>query len=140
MKILLDTHILLWALANDSRLPAVARKMIEDESNIIYCSVASLWEISIKHKAHPDLMPTDAELMHTLCKEAGYKLLPIEPRHVLALETLEKPQEKPVYHDPFDRIMISQAKSDSMILLTCDSLIASYEEDCVFYLDGSSRL
>ncbi len=56
MKLLLDTHILLWAISNDMRLPEKARKLIEDETNEIYYSVISLWEVEIKHLAYPDAM------------------------------------------------------------------------------------
>ncbi len=137
MRILLDTHVLLWALTEDKRLPAIASKMIEDLSNAIYCSVASLWEISIKHAVHPDLMPTDAETLKELCKEAGYELLSIEPRHIIALESLEAAGQKPIHHDPFDRILIAQAKSDSMVLLTADALISRYDESCILSLGSS---
>ena len=61
MKILLDTHILLWAVSNDVRLPAKARKLIENEENEIYYSLVSLWEVEIKHLAHPDAMTVSAE-------------------------------------------------------------------------------
>ena len=137
MRILLDTHVLLWALVEDKRLPAIARKMIGDFSNTIYCSVASLWEISIKHTVHPNLMPTDAETLKELCNEAGYELLSIEPRHVVTLESLEAAGQKPIHHDPFDRILIAQAKSDSMVLLTANTFIARYDEDCILPLSSS---
>ena len=61
MKILLDTHILLWAISNDSKLPEMARKLIENEENEIYYSIVSLWEVELKRLAHPTAMPVSAE-------------------------------------------------------------------------------
>lgn len=66
MKILLDTHILLWAISNDSKLPEMARKLIENEENEIYYSIVSLWEVELKRLAHPDAMPVLAEELDSL--------------------------------------------------------------------------
>ncbi len=70
MRILLDTHILLWALSNDAKLPEKARELIEDEGNEIYYSMISLWEVEIKHLAHPDMMPVSAEEISGYCRQA----------------------------------------------------------------------
>lgn len=73
MRILLDTHILLWALSNDARLPKKARELIVDKENEIYYSVISLCEVEIKHLAHPDMMPVSAEEISGYCEQSGYK-------------------------------------------------------------------
>ncbi len=73
MKILLDTHILLWTLSNDVKLPDKARKLIENEDNEIYYSIASLWEVEIKHLAHPDVMSVSAKEVAKYCEESGFQ-------------------------------------------------------------------
>lgn len=134
MIVLLDTHILLWALTDDPKLPAAARHIISDESNKITYSVASLWEVSIKHALHPDRMPVEAAMLLQYCTEAGYGSLPITNNHVLALETLSRGQEAPPHNDPFDRIMLAQAKANNILFLTHDSLIPHYNESCVLFI------
>lgn len=134
MKLLLDTHILLWALADDPKLPLTARRLIADESNTVVYSSASLWEVSIKHALHPDRMPASAATLLEFCEAAGYESLPIANRHVLALETLVRDPAAPPHNDPFDRIMLAQAKADGLVFLTHDSLIPAYGEECVLSL------
>lgn len=131
MKVLLDTHILLWALADDPCLPAVARTIIADESNAVFYSTASTWEVSIKHGLHPDRMRVSAKDLIAFCGRAGFEPLPIANRHVEALETLQRADDLPAHNDPFDRIMIAQAKSDGLLFLTHDARIAEYDEPCV---------
>ena len=82
MKILLDTHILLWALSGDPRLPEKAEKMILDRRNDIYYSLASLWEIEIKHLAHPEALPVTAKEISEYCIQAGYQSLCQSERHI----------------------------------------------------------
>ena len=85
MNILLDTHILLWALSNDVRLPEKARKLIEDENNEIYYSIISLWEVEIKHLTHPDAMPVSAKKLTEYCVQSGFQKISIEERHIYAM-------------------------------------------------------
>jgi len=121
MNLLLDTHIALWALSGDSKLPAAAEKMITDEANRIFFSIASMWEISIKHALKPGRMPlSGTEFLH-YCEQAGYERLSIHERHVVALESLP-----PLHTDPFDRILAAQVQADGLLLVTCDSELASY--------------
>ena len=134
MRLLLDTHILLWALEDNERLPERARNLISNLSNHIVVSVAALWEIELKHAAHPHRMPCDAEQVSILCQQAGYQSLPISGRHVRALPTLRYDDNHPPHHDPFDRIMLCQAKVDGLALLTHDSLLPNYLEGCVLYV------
>lgn len=134
MRALLDTHLLLWALADDPKLSAVARTIIADASNPIFYSTASVWEVSIKHALHPDRMLADAKGLIGFCRDAGFELLPIANRHVEVLETLVCPAGLPPHNDPFDRIMIAQAKADGLIFLTHDVRIAEYDESCVLWV------
>lgn len=123
MNILLDTHMALWSLTDDKRLPPVARDLIRKEGNRIFWSVASMWEVAIKRSIKPEKMPVSGiEYMH-YCEQAGYECLSVRDRHVIALESLPS-----VHNDPFDRILVSQALSEGMTLLTHDSILGSYGE------------
>jgi len=132
MKLLLDTHILLWALADDPRLPVKARKMIENPDNEIYYSIVSPWEVEIKRGAHPKEMPIGAQELVRFCIESGFQRLPVREEHIYFLRTLHRPETAPPHHDPFDRIMVCQCAVDNLVFLTHDSLIADYDEPCVF--------
>jgi len=127
MKILLDTHIALWALTGSPRLPQKARTMILDAGNSIYFSAATVWEIAIKHRLARGNMPISGEEARELFNEAGYLELPVTSQHAATTEKL------PMHHaDPFDRILVAQAKSEPMRLLTHDSKLPAYG-DCVEY-------
>ena len=131
MKFLLGTHIILWALENNIKLPEIARKIIENEQNQIYYSTASVWEITIKHMAHPEKMCINRRSFSEKCRSSGFEMLPVYDRHVYGLETLARPDDAPPHNDPFDRIMLSQAKVDGLRFITHDSLIPYYREECV---------
>ena len=114
MRVLLDTHIMLWAMTNDPRLSKVAREIIEDEQNEVYFSVASLCEISLKRKIHPGHMPVCA-------REAKELFVSFDSSHAEAMDDL------PLLHrDPFDRMLLAQAKSEGMKLLSHDNRFPSY--------------
>lgn len=131
MKILLDTHILLWALSNDVRLPEKARKLIENENNEIYYSIISLWEIEIKHLTHPDAMTVSAKQIAGYCVQSGFQKITIEESHIYAMTDLKREKDAPPHKDPFDRILICQASTENMIFVTHDSLIGGYSEPCI---------
>lgn len=88
MNILLDTHIALWYLNGDAKLSGVARSYIDDRGNDIYFSIASMWEIEIKHILHPDRMVSSGDDVLLRCEKAGFTLLPVHPEHVRRLHTL----------------------------------------------------
>lgn len=131
MKILIDTHIAVWAVLNDPKLPKKARDIILDEENEIFYSTASIWEIMIKHMLHPDKIRISGRLLEKGCEDSGYFVLPILNEHVFALKTLKRPENAPQHNDPFDRIMVAQAKAEQMMFLTHDSLIPYYEESFI---------
>lgn len=131
MNLLLDSHILIWALAEDERLPEKARQLILDPNNVIYYSTASIWEISIKHATHPDEIHFSGKELSSYCQEAGFLELEIRDRHIYALETLTRPKDAPQHKDPFGRILIAQAKAENMSFLTHDTRIPDYNEKCI---------
>lgn len=125
MKLLLDTHIMLWAMTDDEQLPAEAREMIQQKENDIYFSMISLWEIQIKHLLHPE-QTDDAETVLKYCQEAGFKRIPFDENSIYKLSNLKRPDSAPRHKDPFDRILICQALAENMIFLTHDSLLTYY--------------
>lgn len=131
MKILLDTHILLWALVDDVRLPKKARELIGNPSNEKFISTVSLWEVEIKHLSHPEKMPLSAKDLAAYCQQADIREIPITKRHVFALKSLRRPTNAPIHKDPFDRIMICQAMEDGLSFLTHDKLLKDYQLSCV---------
>lgn len=131
MQLLLDTHILLWTFNNDPKLSNKAKEMIDNFGNKIFYSVISMWEVTIKHMKSPNSMRVSGtEFMH-YCEQAGFKKLPVDERHVCALETLNKKENSPEHNDPFDRMLLSQAKSDGLLLLTHDKKFSFYDEPYV---------
>ncbi|MCM1179731.1 MAG: type II toxin-antitoxin system VapC family toxin [Clostridium sp.] len=131
MKLLLDTHIILWVLDDNPKLPEQARTLIMEAQNSIYYSSASVWETTIKYMSKPDKIRLSGSKLSELCRKMGYQMLPITDRHIAALETLVFHNEHQVHNDPFDRIMIAQAKADNMKFITHDSKIPFYNESCV---------
>ena len=131
MNLLLDTHILIWALNEDPRLPAQARDLILDEGNTVYYSSVSIWEVSIKHANHPENISFSGKDLAGYCQEAGFLPVEMRDKHVFALETLSRPEDAPPHHDPFDRMLIAQAKSENLSFITHDPLLSFYGEKCV---------
>ena len=131
MNLLLDSHVLIWALTEDERLSEKARHLILDPDNVIYYSTASIWEISIKHANHPDEIQFSGKELSAFCREVGFLQLEIRDKHVYALETLIRPEDARPHKDPFDRILLAQAKAENMSFLTHDALIPDYNEKCV---------
>ncbi len=131
MKLLLDTHIILWALDDNLKLSEQAKALIMDAQNSVYYSSASVWETTIKYMSKPDKIRLSGSKLSELCRRMGYQMIPITDRHVAALETLVFHNEHQVHNDPFDRIMIAQAKSEGMKFITHDSKIPFYNESCV---------
>jgi PIN domain nuclease of toxin-antitoxin system len=124
LKLLLDTHILLWVLAEPDKLPDAARDLIVDVDNAICASAAAIWEIAIKHgrkRGRPDDMPISGEQAVLLFETAAIALIDITPAHTAAVGQLLH-----LHGDPFDRLMVAQAKADGFTLLTHDSKLSAY--------------
>ena len=124
MKLLLDTHVLLWSLFSPEKLTDGAKAMIMDRANTIAVSVASLWEIEIKHRKRPETMPYSSALLEMAIDAAGYDLLPIKGAHIDCLEAFISQE---IHNDPFDHLLLATAKVEQMTLLTHDSNIALYK-------------
>ena len=125
MKILLDTHLLLWAAANE--LPPAAARYIEEKTNTLLFSPASLWEVVIKcGLGRADFVVNPASLYSGLLS-AGYQELPITGRHALLVAALP-----PLHKDPFDRILLAQAASEGIPFLTSDRILSQYPGSVIF--------
>lgn len=121
MKVLLDTHIALWAALDSPQLPAAARQVIADPANEIFVSVVSLWEIGIKSAIGKLAMTaTQASAIFDLC---GYGSLDLSKHHPRTLDGLTLNAD---HRDPFDRMLVAQALSEGMTLLTADAKMAGY--------------
>ena len=121
MNLLLDTHVALWAISDSPRLSKRARELILTPRAIVWISAAVVWEIAIKHGLEHGNMPISGDDAIRYFRAAGYPFLPIEPEHAAATETL------PNHHrDPFDRLLVAQAKIEPMRLLTHDRMQARY--------------
>jgi PIN domain nuclease of toxin-antitoxin system len=121
MHLLLDTHLLVWAMGSPQRLPAGLAQMLEDPRHTPVFSVASLWELVIKQSlGRPDFLVQPAVLRRALL-EGGWQELPIEARHALAVAQLP-----PLHRDPFDRLLLAQATADGLLLITADNQLATY--------------
>jgi PIN domain nuclease of toxin-antitoxin system len=121
MKLLLDTHLLLWAANEPEKLSAATRKLINAPENELFFSAASLWEIAIKRGAHRDAFNVDARLLRRGLLDNGYSELPILSEHAVAIDALP-----PIHKDPFDRLLIAQATVEGITLLTVDLMVAKY--------------
>lgn len=116
-RVLLDTHLLLWAVADPHKLPRDARHRIDTSD--VFVSAVSIWEVSIK-AALGKLSADSGELLAEL-EPAGFHLLPITGEHAAAVTHLP-----PIHADPFDRMLVAQAKIEPLTLLTNDAMLAGY--------------
>ena len=132
MKILIDTHILIWYLEDDNRLSQKARYIIENRENEIYYSFASIWEVEIKHAAHPDRLSMSGENLLEHCGQLGFTQVPLKIDHILAVKHLTRKPDAPPHRDPFDRLMIAQAIVDNMLFITHDERIAEYVSPMIY--------
>ncbi len=125
MRILLDTHVLIWLVEGDKNLSTVARSAIEDEDNSLYLSIASLWEITIKLSLGKlDLQLSVDEMVESFLIPGGIEILQIEIGHLSILRDL------PLHHrDPFDRLIIAQAQAEKMTLISADGVFDLYDVD-----------
>ena len=121
MKLLFDTHVLLWASGAPRLLPPAARALLEDEANELVFNAASLWEVAIKQQLGRKDFRADARLLRRGMLDNGYAELPVTSAHAVALDLLP-----PLHKDPFDRMLIAQALVEGIMLLTADANLARY--------------
>jgi PIN domain nuclease of toxin-antitoxin system len=120
MRLLLDTHIFLWVVTDSRKLKAAARRSIA-AADAVYVSAASIWEIAIK--ARLGKLDGDSKLLAETIEPSGFLELPVSAHHAARVALL------PDHHqDPFDRVLIAQALSEPLVLLTADSLLTRYGE------------
>lgn len=123
MRLLLDTHILLWALAEPERLDADTRAVLEDAGNDVLFSAASLWEIAIKAGLGRPDFTVEPDVVLRAARETGFTELPVHAEATAVVARL------PAYHrDPFDRLLIAQAMAEAVPLETADPLLPPYSE------------
>lgn len=132
MKILLDTHAIIWVLTDDPNLSVKVKAEISDPKNTIYYSLASIWEIAIKNAKAPERCPYNEKEIAELCDKSGFLSLDINANHIYGLRNLTIKSGKELSnHDPFDRILLSQAKAENMKFFSHDSNFDNYDEKCV---------
>jgi PIN domain nuclease of toxin-antitoxin system len=131
LRLLLDTHVAIWAVLNDKKLPSGVRRLIEDARNDVAVSAVTLWEIAIKAplgRRGLGQMPFGAGEALNIFKRADYDLLSFSPEHALAVEDL--PQ---IHADPFDRLLVAQAMAEPMRLVTHDDTVARYSDSIIYF-------
>lgn len=121
MKLLLDTHVLLWAAADPKKLSTATRRLLGDKRHTLCFSAASLWEIAIKQQLGRDDFRADPGVLRRGLLESGYIEVPVDGEHAVAVAVLP-----PLHKDPFDRILLAQAVVGGMMLLTMDEQLLQY--------------
>jgi PIN domain nuclease of toxin-antitoxin system len=121
VKLLLDTHLLLWAAGLPERLTAEARSLIEDEASTLLFSAASLWEVAIKAGLGRDDFRADAGVLRRGLVENGWQELAVTGAHAAAVARLP-----PIHRDPFDRMLVAQAQVEGVTLVTGDPVVGRY--------------
>ena len=121
MKLLLDTHLLLWAAGEPKKLSAKARLLMANTDNELMFSAASIWEVAIKRSLGRADFQVDPRLFRRGLIDNGYVELPVFSAHAVAVETLP-----PIHKDPFDRLLVAQSQVEGIVLLTTDATVAQY--------------
>jgi PIN domain nuclease of toxin-antitoxin system len=121
LNLLLDTHLLLWAASEPQRLSAKARTLLLDPANHLLFSAANLWEISIKNGLERSDFNVDPRRLWRMLLINGYRELPVTSEHTVAVNDLPH-----LHKDPFDRILVAQARVEGLTLLTADKMVAKY--------------
>lgn len=127
MDVLIDTHVVIWFITNDQKLPNKAKILIEDINNNCYVSIASFWEIAIKSSLGRLELNVSLEKVFEIIENSGLAILPITTSHILQLSSLE------FYHqDPFDRIIIAQGINSNLAILSKDQHFAKYDINLIW--------
>jgi PIN domain nuclease of toxin-antitoxin system len=121
VKLLLDTQILLWAAGQPERLSAAARRLLNDPRNELLFSAASLWEITIKNTLRREDFQVEPRVLRRGLLDNGYVELPITSEHAVSVDALP-----PLHKDPFDRLLLAQAFTEGVTLVTGDAQLGKY--------------
>lgn len=131
MDILVDTHMALWFIDGSSSMPPAVLDLMQDPRNTVYVSDVSVWEVAIKHQKHPDAMPADAERFIDSCNRARFVFLPLTHAAIIEYSKLDTSKAEGIHNDPFDRLLIAQAKAGNLLLVTHDAAFKLYGEPLV---------
>ena len=128
MRLLLDTHALMWTILTPARLSAKARDAISDARSRVLVSVINGWEIAVKKSLGKMAVPDDVEARITrACGGTGFELLAVELRHAFEVQSL------PWHHkDPFDRLLVAQARVERLTLVSIDRVVRAYDVDVLW--------
>jgi len=126
MNVLLDTHVALWVITESPRLTRAAKSLILSPRNQVWVSAVSLWEIAIKHSLGRGDMPVSSQEALAYFKDSGLNILPVEAEHATAVEELAA-----IHQDPFDRLLVAQALTEPMRLVTHDPVVARYSDTII---------
>jgi PIN domain nuclease of toxin-antitoxin system len=126
LNLLLDTHVALWAITDNPKLPQKARELIQSPRTTVWISTASVWEIAIKHLLGRGDMPVSSPSAVRYFCESGYRFLPVEAEHAVAVEDLAAH-----HHDSFDRILVAQALVEPIRLMTHDAQVVLYSDTII---------
>ncbi len=118
MRLLLDTHVVLWALADSPRLSPKAREVLADGDNDCWVSSASVWEIAIKVRLGKYRLSSSLAAIEQAIQDAGFRTLDVTMRHAAGIERIETP-----HADPFDRLLLAQCEVETLRLLTADETL-----------------
>ena len=121
MNLLLDTHVVIWAMVGSPKLTVSASAMLTDRRNALFVSAATLWEVALKHDSKPDKIPVTAGQVEAYCRVCGIRQLPVRFNHALKVNSLAK-----LHADPFDRMLIAQAVVEEMKLVSHDEDVIAY--------------
>lgn len=122
MRYLLDTHTLIWFLIDDPSIPPATKDEIRNINNECFVSIATLWEIGIKHSLKKLQLKTNLKETFDLIQSYPFSILPVSPNHILQLNSL------PLHHrDPFDRLLIAKAQTEKLVLISKDKIFSNYD-------------
>jgi len=122
MNLLLDTHVIIWFITDDKKLPRKIDELIKDENNKCFVSIASLWELGVKYSLNRLDIKSSLREIFQIIEDSGFETLPVIPEHIIVNSSLD------FHHrDPFDRIIIAQAIAEKLTIVTKDELFEKYK-------------
>ena len=129
MRLLLDTHVLIWAMGPGRELPASVQALLLDSRNTIYYSVVSIFEIATKRAAARRSAPRlGADRALELADQSGYVRLDVTAAHAIAVESVAV-----AHHDPFDKLLLAQAQVEGLRFVTHDEAVAAYDKNVILF-------